>query len=160
MVVTRKSLEGNVEAAPLEEQPVALVKALFEGWGIMKLAKELNLVAHSKGWWIHTRTFGDIIALIHSELSEAFEEHREGFKATEVRAGDKTYGDPDGQDWFELETLASHGVEPTGIGIELADALIRILDYAQEAEIDLDQLVRIKTEFNRTRSYRHGNKVV
>lgn len=159
MVVTRKSVEGNIEAAPIEEQPATLVKPLFKG-PLKELAKEVNQVAHAKGWWIHTRTFGDFVALFVSEIAEAFEEHREGYKATEVRAGDKIYRDPDGQDWFELETIASHGVKPEGIGIELADALIRILDYAYEHEIDLDQLVRVKTEYNRTRAYRHGNKVV
>lgn len=34
-----------------------------------------NAVAH--GWWIEDRDFGEICALIHSELSEALEEYRD-----------------------------------------------------------------------------------
>jgi hypothetical protein len=153
--VTRKSFKPDeVEA------PAAKVLPLLEEGPLSKIGNEVNKVAHDKGWWLLVRSFGDITSLMHTEISEAFEEHRAGHKTTEVRVGDKLYSDPDGQDWSELEIVAGNGVKPEGIGIELADALIRILDYAAEKELDMDQLVRVKTAFNRTRPYRHGDKVV
>jgi hypothetical protein len=41
-----------------------------------ELAKQINENAVAHGWWEEERSFGDIIALCHSELSEALEEHR------------------------------------------------------------------------------------
>lgn len=100
-------------------------------------------MALSKGWHdmdLPERSFGDIIALIHSELSEALEEYRAGHDPQEI------YGQVDGK--------------PEGIPIELADVLIRIFDYCGKAGIDLQEAVNLKVKYNETRSHRHGNKVL
>ena len=44
--------------------------------GIKDLIKECHHVAESKGWWIDMRNDGELIALMHSELSEALEAMR------------------------------------------------------------------------------------
>ena len=49
--------------------------------------------------------------------------------------------------------------KPEGVPSELADALIRILDYADKRNINLQRATIHKLRFNKTRGFRHGGKV-
>lgn len=97
-------------------------------------------VSEDHGWHegVDDRTFMEKLVLIHSELSEALEEYRDGRYFTEIYYGEKG--------------------KPEGIPIELADAFIRLADLAVIYGIDLPKAIEIKQEFNRTRPYRHGGK--
>jgi hypothetical protein len=54
---------------------------------------------------------------------------------------------------------AEHMSEPlTCEEEEIADIIIRALDYAAHRGIDVDRAVSVKHAFNQTRSYRHGGK--
>lgn len=48
--------------------------------------------------------------------------------------------------------------KPLGIAVELADCILRILDYCAAEGIDIDAILREKHEYNKTRPYRHGGK--
>lgn len=116
-----------------------------------------NAVAH--GWWDKEKSFPEIIALIHSELSEALEEDRERrphiYFVVERKQADGKIIPEMRTDWGDG---SFDGQKPEGVGIELADAIIRILDYCEHAGIDIDAAIRMKHEYNKTRPYMHGGK--
>ena len=106
--------------------------------GINEVAKEIHENAVAHGWWDEERGFPEVLALIHSEVSEALEEHRNGHGATEIYFG----------------ALC----KPEGIPMELADVIIHVLDYCAYAGIDIENALEVKHEYNKSRPYRHGGK--
>lgn len=102
------------------------------------LAREIHENALIHGWWDESRSFGEIVALCHSELSEALEEYRNS-RPMEYK-GDNN--------------------KPEGIAVEMCDCLIRIFDWAAHEDIDIDGIIRRKMRYNETRPYRHGGKVI
>lgn len=120
---------------------------------LKELQKEIHAVALEHGWWETPRTFGDVIALCHSELSEAIEEFR-GYD--EMQQSDEF---EDGINIFNFIPVSPKG-KPEGIGVELADCIIRILDAAEFYGIDMEKIIKIKHEYNKTRPYRHGGKAL
>jgi len=53
-------------------------------WDIKEFIKECHKVAKTKGWWEVDRNEGELIALMHSELSEALESMRNHGRKDEV----------------------------------------------------------------------------
>jgi NTP pyrophosphatase (non-canonical NTP hydrolase) len=126
-----------------------------------KLRNEIHQNAVEHGWWDEKRTFGDIISLCHSELSEALEEFRNGHKPQKIYFScSKKSGDCN---TIRTQPYMCEGCEnrkPEGIPIELVDCIIRILDYCGKEGIDIEEAIRIKHEYNKTRPYKHGGKVI
>ena len=50
--------------------------------------------------------------------------------------------------------------KPEGFPSELADIVLRVLEYAEIFGVDLEAAMIVKNSFNKTRPYRHGNKVI
>lgn len=110
---------------------------------IKEIVEATYETAKEKGWWTPEKSFGELIALIHSELSEALEEFRVGKNPTAI---------------YYHEVDLSLDKKPEGIPIELADVVIRIADLCGCYGIDLEDAIRQKLIYNRTRPYRHGRK--
>lgn len=109
----------------------------------MKIS-EMQRVAHetaeNKGWWddiidleAHVPV---LLCLVHSEVSEALEDFREGKMLTTIREDGK----------------------PEGLPSELADVVIRVGDMCGALGIDLEFEVEQKMAHNANRKHRHGGK--
>ena len=119
-----------------------------------------NAVAH--GFWEENRPFAEQIALMHSELSEALEEFRDGKGLNETYYSCTTEGPGRRQNCLYPGRpcpAECPNQKPEGIPIELADAIIRICDACGQYGIDLDRAIRLKMEYNKTRPYKHGKKI-
>ena len=106
--------------------------------GINEFAKSVHENAVAHGWWDEERSFGDIVALCHSELSEALEAYRSG------------------EDMLWIDHC--NGEKPEGMAVELCDCVIRIFDYLAKEGIDIEAVIASKHLYNATRPYRHGGK--
>lgn len=126
---------------------------------IKELIKEAHETALLKGWWDEPVTFGDFISNVHAELSEAFEEYRKGESINTIRniCERPCFHLKNGHCCSENPCIP---IKSIGIPTELADVLIRIFDFCGKHEIDLEKAIKIKMEYNKTREYRHGGKIV
>jgi len=103
-----------------------------------EFAKGVHQNAVEHGWWEDQRTFGEIVSLCHSELSEALEE----FRAKRGMVWYKCDGHVcDLLECEGCETRNERIDKPEGIAVELADCIIRILDWLGEEEMDPDALL-------------------
>ena len=99
---------------------------------LRELQTEAHAIAMDTGWYDRDDevTFGDRIASIHSELSEALEAYRErGLDAwVEPRVVEK---DPPPPLWDRRAFTHEVCSKPCGVASELADVVIRVADMAE-----------------------------
>jgi NTP pyrophosphatase (non-canonical NTP hydrolase) len=98
--------------------------------GVSELAYSIN---KSNGWWDWERNNGELIALMHSELSEALEGLRKDKQSDKI------------PNFSSVEE-------------ELADTIIRIMDMAEARGYRIAEAILAKLEYNNNRTYRHGGK--
>ena len=120
---------------------------------ISELQKAAHKLSLRKGWWDDCRIYPGLknyalapefvdnhvpekLALIHSEISEALES---------VRSGEALF--------FETKDG-----KPEGLGVELADAVIRIADLCEAVGVDLESCILLKHRYNKGRPHKHGGK--
>lgn len=125
----------------------------MENMSLKELAAAVHENAVAHGWWEEERGLPEVLMLCVSELAEALEEYRAGKPNIYYEIEEEATLYADGKPIEHHERR-----KPEGIAVELADCVIRILDYCGHAGIDLDEAIRIKHEYNKSRPYRHGGK--
>jgi len=95
-------------------------------------ARFIDAWAEDKGLNEEERTQGDWAALVHTEISEAFESWRNGEPLFWIRF------------WEEMRGSG----KPEGAAAEYADALIRIFHWFAQHNMDVDQVLKEKMKFN------------
>lgn len=100
-------------------------------------AQAIDANNKAKGW-NDDRDPAEWAALAHSEISEFYEEHRNGYSPTEIYFSD--------------------GNKPEGQAIEMADVLIRTLHWFARHNLNPNRLIALKMQYNTTRPFRHGDK--
>jgi NTP pyrophosphatase (non-canonical NTP hydrolase) len=124
---------------------------------ITQLAEEMAAVNKANGWWdrydaTETDPDGRVdhmvakLGLITTEVAEAIEEVRDyGVNAVESFAN----------------SVAGVGHKPVGLTSEIADVIIRAIDFCSMVGItDLAEVIEAKVAYNATRGVLHGGKHV
>jgi NTP pyrophosphatase (non-canonical NTP hydrolase) len=108
---------------------------MSESKTIDALQQAVHQTAVEHGWWDQARPIGEVLMLVVTELAEAMEAYRSGDTGS-----DKIQG------FSKVEE-------------ELADAIIRILDFAGGHDLNIEGALAAKMEYNESRPYRHGGKL-
>lgn len=129
---------------------------------LQSMQAEVTAVNVANGSSEMSRTVGDDIALLHSEVSEALEAYRD-HGLNDATVGTVCQCATPGR-VRDIPLCVACGaylpdhLKPEGFGSELADVLIRLLDTCERRGVDLAAEYERKMAYNWTRGHRHGGK--
>lgn len=89
------------------------------------MQEDIFINAKNHGWWDKERIVGDMLCLLHSEVSEAWTCWKNK----------------------EIDTTISDSGKPEGFFTEIADVIIRVLDMAGGASIDISKAINEVDKF-------------
>ena len=132
---------ADVTTATEEFQEVDLTDAVA-AQQLSDLARRCFNQSCESGFWNETRNMGEMIALMHSELSEVLEV---------IRSGNPLMSNLNPR-------MSEHVPSITALAEEFADLFIRMGDFCAGFDIDLGEAVILKMQFNATRPHKHGKE--
>ena len=168
----KKCHQAAIDSEFWEDQPCVCLEIA----GMLNFTQKSKPIAdcgvcNGTGLMKADRNDGELIALIHSELSEALEALRE----------DRRQLQPKKADIHSIQCNCGSGLVPSSIGMtgtkcpkccpndsykwekdtfedELADVAIRLFDLCGARDIDLEWQISQKLAYNKNRPKKHGKK--
>lgn len=140
-------LKASIETLQDNAHQNAIAKGFWDGVQI-----------NARGQRVMTNSeLAEKLCLIHSEVSEALEDLRDGKMETQFL---ETSGDQKG-DVLDFDQAVCRGdslrfMKPIGFPSELADIAIRLFDLCGALNIDLQHEIELKMAHNATRPAKHG----
>lgn len=115
---------------------------------LQNFAYQVSENSRAKGFWDgpENDNLPTKVALMHSELSELLEAHREG--------------DPPCEKPVDVPAADGGRRRVTKMEEEAADVLIRLLDFCVRYDLDLPRAALAKAHYNAGRPHMHGGKRV
>jgi hypothetical protein len=144
------------------------------------LAVKIHATAREHGFWDKERNFGEMLMLVASELAEALEEDRNGKPSIYWKCKSCGYEDlytnhvkhyirNVGTMRRVLDRLGfsmpmilcdETRLKPEGALVEIADAIIRLMDTGQaevsKTQYTLGEVIEHKMDYNDSRKHMHG----
>lgn len=124
---TRDGIPEVKKIAAFTEQHGHIGTRINQYMSISQLQARIHQQNKDMGWWDNPREMGTLLCLVHSEISEAMEGERKNL-------------------------MDDHLPARSMLEVELADAMIRIMDIAASRGLDLAGAIVEKVEYNRTRA--------
>jgi len=129
---------------------------------IKEISQEIHQNNINKGFWEdnENKNVGEVLMLCVSELSEALEAHRKG-KFSDLEALKRSVDSSGPIPENLLMTMTSMHFEvfvKDTFEDEIADTVIRLFDLCEGFGIDIETHIRLKTNYNKTRPFKHGKK--
>lgn len=116
---------------------------------INELSRQIHQNARNKGFYDDPRNIGEMLALIHSEVSEALECDR---KKKSISHDPEYVAGLNGDQFKDcFERFIKDTFED-----ELADIMIRVMDLAVYKNVDLEKHILLKMRYNSMRPHKHG----
>lgn len=117
----------------------------IDAYDTTDLQAEVLAVNTANGWFEDDRSLDDGVALLHSEVSEALEAYRRWKleDRTRVTCTHKMFSAGYDQHDGNL-ARGGHVCKPEGVGSELADVLIRLLDETHRQGLELVRSVMVR----------------
>ena len=122
---------------------------------INELAKKVHENAKDKGFFDNKKNIGEMLALIHSEVSEALEADRNKlYCKMDLSQSNVLIGWGDDVDFVRAYKSLVKGTFEE----EMADIIIRVMDMCAFKGIDLEYHIKAKMRYNSSRPKMHGKE--
>jgi NTP pyrophosphatase (non-canonical NTP hydrolase) len=119
---------------------------------INELSKQIFENNKAKGFYDSEKNIGEMLCLIHSEVSEALECDRKDRECASRMSEINGIAEDEA-----FKTSFEEKVKDT-FQDELADIMIRVMDLAAFRGVDLEEHIKAKMRYNSLRPYKHGKK--